>query len=199
MTEIHLRDVAVLLVDCDEGSSSAIREILFERGCRSLRLGTTVADIVAAFDEGPVDILICGTDFPDGDTCQSIAAIRHSEIGTNPFVPVIATTWNPNPETVRRIIDSGADDLVVKPISAGHLLDRVQSLVYKRKPFVVTTDYIGLDRQGTSTPASETELIDVPNPLKARITGEDRATRGTGANRCGDRRDQSTEALPLRR
>ena len=85
-------------------------------------------------------MLICGTEFPDGDACgKFIAAIRHSEIGANPFIPVIATTWDPTPELVRKIIDSGADDLVVKPISVGHLLERVQSLVYKRKPFVVLT------------------------------------------------------------
>ena len=97
----------------------------------------------------------------------------HSEIGPNPFIPVIATTWDPTPELVRKIIDSGADDLVVKPISVGHLLERVQSLVYKRKPFVVTTDYVGPDRHRTPSRMAETALIDVPNPLKARITGEE--------------------------
>ena len=143
-------------------------------------------------------MLICGTEFPDGDACKFIAAIRHSEIGANPFIPVIATTWDPTPELVRKIIDSGADDLVVKPISVGHLLERVQSLVYKRKPFVVTTDYVGPDRHRTPSRMAETALIDVPNPLKARITGEDRDSLGANAYRRGDRRDQSAQAPTLR-
>ena len=173
MTRIDFGDVAVLLVDSDKGSRGAIREILFDRGCRNFRLGATLAEIGEALQDGAADILICGTDFPDGDACKLIAAIRHSEIGTNPFIPVIATTWDPTPELVRKIIDSGADDLVVKPISVGHLLERVQSLVYKRKPFVVTTDYVGPDRHRTPSRVAETALIDVPNPLKARITGEE--------------------------
>ena len=172
MREIQLRDVVVLLVDSDEGSRSAIREVLFERGCRTFRLGATAAEIGPALGRERIDVLICGTDLPDGDACQLIAAIRHGEVGTDPFVPVIATTWNPTPEKVRKIVDSGADDLVVKPISGGQLLERVGSLVYKRKPFVVTSDYIGPDRDATSPPATAAAPVDVPNPLRARVTGE---------------------------
>ena len=49
----------------------------------------------------------------------------------------------------------------------------MQSLVYQRKPIVVTTDYIGPDRHRTPTRPAETVLIDVPNPLRTRVTGEE--------------------------
>ena len=61
MTKIHFGDVVVLLGDSDKGSRSAIREILFERGCRDFRLGATVAEIGAALGKGPADIVICGS------------------------------------------------------------------------------------------------------------------------------------------
>ena len=95
VTEVNFGEVAVLLADPDKGSRSAIREILFERGCRNFRMGSTLAEIDEALREGRADMLICGTEFPDGDACKFIAAIRHSEIGANPFIPVIATTWDP--------------------------------------------------------------------------------------------------------
>ena len=102
MAKDHFGDVTVLLVDSDKGSRGAIREILFESGCRNFRLGETAAEIGAELGQGLADILICGTEFPDGDACKLITAIRHGEIGTNPFIPVIATTWDPSSDLVQK-------------------------------------------------------------------------------------------------
>ena len=65
---------------------------------------------------------------------------------------------------------SGADDLVVLPLSTTIIQQRVKFLVNMRKPFVVSSNYIGparpVDFEGmekTSKP------IDVPNVLYDKI------------------------------
>jgi len=54
------------------------------------------------------------------------------------------------------------------------LIKRIQSLVMSRKPFVVTSDYIDPDRRNASEREEESEipLVEVPNVLKAKITGK---------------------------
>ena len=63
------------------------------------------------------DLLIAETELPDGDFFELVHAIRHHEIGTNPFIPVIALTGDPSPDMVKKATDCGADALLTKPVS----------------------------------------------------------------------------------
>ena len=118
------------------------------------------------------DLLITGADLSDGSVGPTIRALRHHEIGVNPFFPVIATIANSSAEQVRNIVDSGADDLLIKPLSTTALLSRINTLVNERKPFVVTFDYIGPDRQKSANRVNTVPLLDVPNTLGAKAKGE---------------------------
>src|SRR3546814_14122110 len=54
---------------------------------------------------------------PGGDACAMVQAIRHNQLGSNPFVPIIFTTWEADADVVRRVVDRGADDPLIKPLS----------------------------------------------------------------------------------
>lgn len=165
-------EASVLLIDPDKGSRDTIRTILFDRGFRHFRFGESNADIERELAEEPAHVLITETNLPDGDPTGLISAIRHSRTGDNPFLPIIVTTWKPTPDLVRRIVDSGIDDLVIKPVSVGGLVSRVENLIHNRKQFVVTSDYIGPDRHDTpGRNDDEATLMEVPNALKSSVTG----------------------------
>jgi hypothetical protein len=66
---------------------------------------------------------------------------------------------------------SGADVLVAAPISPSLIFDRIEALVHSRKPFVVTSDYIGPDRRFLDDRGNEIELVEVPNSLRAKALG----------------------------
>ena len=117
------------------------------------------------------DPMIHEADLADGDFCGAVHGMRHHHVRTNPFLPVMALSYNPTPELVRKIIDSGADDLVPKPVSADRLIDRIKLLIEARKPFVVTTDYVGPDRRKASDRAGTVPRVEVPNSLRAKATG----------------------------
>ncbi|MBT4711191.1 MAG: response regulator [Alphaproteobacteria bacterium] len=166
-------DAVVLLIDPDKGSRDTIKTILYDRGFRKFRYGQTIAEMKDQVTKEHTDVLITETDLPDGDPCEMISAIRHNGVGKNPFLPIIVTTWQPTPDIVRKIVDSGSDDLVIKPVSVGGLVSRVENLIHNRKDFVVTSDYIGPDRHDTPGRDEEekTDLLVVPNALKAVVTG----------------------------
>jgi len=164
--------VDVLLVDPDRGAQESIKMILRNEGFRLIRLGTTLSDIEAAFKEQMPDVLISECDLPVKDFQRLCHQLRHHEIGGNPFLPVIALTGAPTPEIVRSVADSGADDIIPKPVSTAHLLKRIETLVLARKPFVVTSEYIGPNRRSSTDRPEEIPLINVPNVLKVKATGE---------------------------
>ena len=170
--EESFADASVLLIDPDKGSRDTIKTILHDRGFHKFRFGQTNAELAKEITKEHTDVLITETDLPDGDPCELIAAIRHNGVGNNPFLPIIVTTWQPTPEIVRKIVDSGSDDLVIKPVSVGGLVSRVENLIHNRKQFVVTSDYIGPDRHDTPGRTDDkSELLEVPNALKTVVTG----------------------------
>ena len=172
MREFRWGNVDVLVVDPDRGARTSLRNMLFNNGFREVKTGASVADIHEFFGYTMPDLLIADAELADGELSGVIKALRQQGLGTNPFLPVIALTWSPTRNLVKNIINCGADDLVTKPISAAYLLERIRILIEARKPFIVTSDYIGPDRHRGSLRENKVQLVDVPNSLKAKATGE---------------------------
>ncbi len=118
------------------------------------------------------DLIIIDAETKGGSVSELIYDVRHGNMGENPFVPFIVTMWRPTEALVQGIANSGTDDLLVKPISPQQLVDRIKVLTENRKPFVVTSDYIGPDRRKDVSRGSDIPLIEVPNTLSAKISGE---------------------------
>ena len=117
------------------------------------------------------DLVVVDAAMKGGGIVDLIHDVRYGQVGQNPFVPFIVTMWEPTQEVVHSVANSGCDDLIVKPIAPQQLLDRIKVLTDNRKPFVVTSDYIGPDRRRDSSRGSDVPLIAVPNTLKAKISG----------------------------
>lgn len=116
--------------------------------------------------------MICDVTKNTDDACQTFSAIRHNELGTNPFICINGVAWSPKQALVNKVMGSGADVLVAAPISPSLILDRIEALVRSRKPFVVTSDYIGPDRRFLDDRGNEIELMEVPNSLRAKALGQ---------------------------
>jgi DNA-binding NarL/FixJ family response regulator len=118
------------------------------------------------------DLMIVDADLPGGDACKMTQDIRTNQLGPNPFVPIIMTSWDTEPKTIKRVIESGVDGLLLKPMSVNSLKRHVDVIMLERKPFLVTSSYIGPDRRTDPNHKSNVQLIDVPNTLKAKRLGQ---------------------------
>lgn len=165
---LHFEQVDLVVIDPSRTMSNTLANVLRDQGFSKITLGATLADINTKMEIGVPDLLISDDNLPDGNLCELVQKVRHHAIGHNPFVSIIATTWNPTPESVRRIVQTGVDDLVIKPLSATALLKRITEQVLHRKPFVVTSAYIGPDRRGDEDRPTGIELLEVPNTLKEK-------------------------------
>jgi DNA-binding response OmpR family regulator len=176
MDDLNLNDIRLVLADPRLGIRNSLRMALNEAGFRNenIRDGANASLITEALSDGfNPDVVVCDNDVRDGDLSRLISAIRHGEVGSDPFVAIIAISWKGTMETVNDILGTGADFIVVAPFSPRQLLQRIRSLVYNRKKFVVTPDYVGPERGAvTGHPVRESlVLIEAPNSLRAKAVG----------------------------
>lgn len=166
-------EVSVLLAEPSDPVRSMIRSALQDIGIRNIRTPKDGDEFRSEWSKTIPDLAIVDADLPPGEITGLINQIRHNWFGDNPFVPIICTTWEANRDVVKRVVESGADELLAKPISVQQLAERIRVLIRQRKPFVVTSDYIGPDRRKASARDSSVPLTDVPNVLAAKATGEE--------------------------
>ena len=77
----------------------------------------------------------------DGGEATSLASrIRAGELGVNTFIGIIITVWQPSEAVIRRSVNCGNDDIIVKPLSPKQIMDRVNVVAFNRKPFVVKSE-----------------------------------------------------------
>jgi DNA-binding NarL/FixJ family response regulator len=177
MDDLRLSDIRLVLADPRHVVRNSLRMALNDAGFinQNIRDGADAAVIAEAMAEGfGPDIVICDNDVRDGDLVRLIWAIRHGEIGNNPFVSIIALSWKATGETVNQILGTGADLIVAAPFSPQQILDRIRSLVHNRKKFAVTVDYVGPDRREGSARhhSNSLPLIEAPNSLRDKALGE---------------------------
>ncbi len=170
MAKADFQNVELVLGDPSPMVRQGLKGALYSRGFRDIVDADDVEVIRDAVSTGKVDLLICDAGLPGGDACKLTHDIRHHRIGNNPFVVVITLIDTPDKKTIMKVMNSGTDDVVLKPISAAKLFERLDTLARTRKRFVVTSDYIGPNRRDSHRPGTmRIPEIDVPNPVQAKV------------------------------
>ena len=157
-----------MIVDNDLNTRQSVKNILHNNGHREIRLGQNLGNVREVLEKSMPDLLICSCDLPDGDFLSYIREIRTASSGNNPFLPIITLVETPTPELVTRIIESGTDTVIAKPISTAQLLDRIDDIIEARKKFVVADSYVGPARRKDQALRG----VEPPNLLRAKAEGQ---------------------------
>jgi DNA-binding response OmpR family regulator len=172
MAELNFSQVEAALIEPNVSVMRGMRDALIQLGIQKAHPYSAVADVAAAFLEQPPDLVVIDIDNPEIDGFKVIRWLRNDADYPNPFLCIIATTWQPTEALFQRVNNSGADALLVKPASPRQLMDRVLAVVEGRKKFVVTADYTGPDRRKQLRAGVHIPSFDAPNTLRLKATGE---------------------------
>lgn len=180
MAETDYARAPVLLFDPVHANQRTTRYALFEIGFRQIECVSTLEDLKAGITDGSPLMIVAESSATDADVCRIVRSIRRSELGNNPFVVILLTTWSRDTAHIRKAIECGADDLIVRPFSTMFAEERVRTLIKGRKQFIVTSDYIGPDRRKNNDRNSSAQTLEVPNLLQAVVEGDTEAlSRGS--------------------
>ena len=170
-----------LVYDPVSANRTATRAALYTIGFRFIESVATVEGLGEAIRRRPPDLALCEAQGADTELCNTIQMLRQGTAGYNPFIVIIVTAWEKTNGLVTRVLNSGADDLILRPFSTALLGNRIETHIERRKGFVITHDYVGPDRRRDPSRASNVELFDPPNSLKMkakeRLSAEEATSR----------------------
>lgn len=173
MKNKNLEDINIIIADSDSMIRNAFKAAFHDHGFSNTRDMSRMSTVADAVDDDSVDLIIAENELTDGRISDLARRIRHHEAGANPFLVLILMMQESTEEEIKDVIDSGTDDLLIKPVSATLLIERVNILTRVRKPFVVTTDYVGPTRRQASRQGSqEIPEFEVPNSLHLKTAGK---------------------------
>ncbi len=176
--------VTVLLFNPVAQMRATLRDAMLVQGFRNIIDYGDLERTRAAIIERSPDLILLDLDRERVEVCKLVREIRHSNLCADPFVVIIALSWNPSIEAVNNSLEAGVDDIIMMPISIKLISDRIDVLIRNRKDFVVTSTYVGPDRRGpahTRPDALGLGTIRVPNNLRFKATGDVQAAASDDA------------------
>ncbi|OLF77931.1 hypothetical protein AWH62_04475 [Maricaulis sp. W15] len=175
MAEIDYARASVLLFDPVHVNQRTTRYALFEIGFRQIECVSSLSDFKSAIADSAPTLIVAESSATDADIFNLVRSVRRGELGGNPFVVMLLTTWSRDTGHIRKAIECGADDVIVRPFSTMFAEERVKTLIKGRKDFIVTSDYIGPDRRKDTERSTDAPPIAVPNFLKATVENDEQA------------------------
>lgn len=141
----------VLIVEEHRNMRSILRTVLRGFDIRNVEEAIEPKEALAVLESSAVDVVISEFVHAGGDTSAFIRKVRSFDTNPQRFVPVIVCTASTTLSDIRAIINSGADEILQKPISATQVIKRLSTVMTKRRPFVRTPSYFGPDRRRSSS------------------------------------------------
>ena len=173
MRNFRFEDAEVIVLDSMPASRDITKNSLYDIGFRRFQLTDNFDEAREMIGGGSASLMITDAFLANSSSAQLILDIRNGKVGPDPFLPIIALTWEPTVEIVHSIVNAGTDLMLTLPLSTGKLLSAIETVIERRKPFVVTSAYFGPDRrtaariEGDSVP-----LIEAPNSLRRKTTND---------------------------
>ncbi|AVX05496.1 hypothetical protein MXMO3_02988 [Maritalea myrionectae] len=176
-TKYNFGDLKVLIVDDNQHMHNILRDMLL--GMRIKKIGHALSakeGLQMAESELP-DIMIVDLLMKPVSGFEMIKKVRNHDDEAIRDLAVLVLTSYSTVEHVRQARDSGANEVLCKPVSVAGLFDRFTYMRDHPRQFVKTSDYTGPDRRRT---------------LRG-FDGEDRRKNPEGANIADDGKGEAIQ------
>jgi CheY-like chemotaxis protein len=142
----------VLVVDDNQNVQKLIGDVLRAGGVGQVETaddGVHAREMIARWDP---HIVFCDWSMPVMSGIELTRSIRQAAVRPdrripNPQVPVIVVTGHRSEADVRMARKAGVNEFVIKPFTPAALLSRIQLVLTRPRPFIISEDYIGPDRR----------------------------------------------------
>ena len=168
MARLSYDSVEALIYDPVSANRTATRAALYSLGFRRTETVPTLEGMVEIIQKQTPDLVLAEAQGAADDLCLAIQQLRQGSSGYNPFIVIIVTAWEKSAALITKVVNSGADDLLLRPFSTALLGTRIETHIERRKGFVITTDYVGPDRRRDIGRPVDGEMFDPPNSLKMK-------------------------------
>ena len=138
-----LEKLRFLLVDDNQHIRAIVATILKGVGVRHIREATEGAEALQILRDWQTDIVIVDFKMSPLNGVQFTHLVRNSPDTVDAFLPIIMLTGFAERHRVFEARDAGVTEIVVKPVTARSLLDRINTVIFHPRPFIRSADYFG--------------------------------------------------------
>jgi CheY-like chemotaxis protein len=137
-----LDSLRFLLMDDNHHMRAIVATILRSVGVGHLREASDGAEGLDVLETWPADIAIADFKMAPMDGVEFTRRIRQPS-GRNAYLPIIMMTGFSDRGRIFEARDAGVTEILAKPITAGSLLQRIESVIMQPRPFIRTDAYFG--------------------------------------------------------
>jgi len=131
LTEDHLKQARILVLDDDVSTLCLLRSVLQRFGFSNVRTLDHPRNFAATYHDFQPDVVITDLIMPEMDGFAVIEFIR-SVLPPDGWLPVLVCTANGSAQGRRRALAAGATDILVKPLDPSELMMRVRHVARSR-------------------------------------------------------------------
>ena len=104
--EKAFENVGLILCDPKHEHRRTSRTAVVAEGSRSIKDVSELEVIRDITEKSVPDLIIIDLDLPDGSTGELVRDVRNGNLGINPFIPIIAVTWEAKMDVVKVAVDA---------------------------------------------------------------------------------------------
>lgn len=145
---------SVVVANDHKGSRDIILGILKSGGATDIRFAEDGGEAFRLICMRPPGLVILDLELPH-DGVTTLRQIRRAESSPDRRLPVIMMTAYATKARIEAMRDSGATEIVTKPLTAARLLSRIDAVLTHPRLFIETEAYIGPDRRRFKAPNFE--------------------------------------------
>ena len=147
-----LESLRVLLVEDNPHMRHILSTILSGVGVRQVREASDGDAALALMKSWPCDFVILDFRMRPMDGVDFTRHVRTHQDSPNPYLPIIMMTGHAERARVEEARDAGVTEFMVKPLTARAVLDRINAVIERPRPFVKCAGYFGPDRRRRADP-----------------------------------------------
>jgi CheY-like chemotaxis protein len=146
-SSINIRGLTFLIADANAYFSSLCNSMLRGFGATKILEARNADEASKTLMQHKVDLLLCDQKLPPSGGLQFTKWIRSDANHEFRTIPVLIMTTDTRSTIISEARDSGANMVLVKPVSPAGLYDRLVWIAFHTRMFVDSKNYFGPDRR----------------------------------------------------
>jgi CheY-like chemotaxis protein len=152
VAELDISNVNFLIAEDNPFMQAILKQLLRAFGVRNIREandGSEVYNIMRTFHP---DIILVDWEMAPVSGIDFVKLVRTADDSPDRFIPMIMVTGHSVQTRITGARDAGINEILIKPVSAVSLYQRIKSVIERPRQFVESRDYFGPDRRRRDDP-----------------------------------------------
>ena len=147
-----LQAIRLIVVDDNPHMRAIVLAMLRGTGLSQVRQARDGGQAFAMLRQEPADVALVDFLMAPVDGVHFTREVRLSKDSPDVFLPVIMMTGHSERSRVEEARDAGVTEFMIKPLTLRTLVDRLEAVIDRPRPFVRTLTYFGPDRRRRDNP-----------------------------------------------